>query len=290
MIRPLLKTVLLAVLLLIAVPASAQAPTLLELGQRVTGSAAAQGGDFHAFAAVAGTRLSVSLSLPGLGAVAIYDDQGEELAYAEGHDRVLLAHTLDEDGVYLLGVTRAAKGADYALALDGQVPRIAYVYDDEDSTAAKADGAPVATTPAAPPRFVADAAVWGVYAQLAGRRTVLKDAYRVAWVWQQQGQVLLELWLDKNEAVLYTSTITPTGVPGELQLHSDTMAGNIFDGRLDGAGNVTFSGRGLVKTPYQVSLLAGGVMEMRRVKVKDGVSKPMAMGGVRTLPLEPITP
>lgn len=287
---------LLGALSLFAASVLAQAPARIELGQRVSGTASSEGGEFYAFIGLQGTRLQAQLALPDtLGAVTLYDANGAELARAEGKGSALLSHTLEDDGIYLLGITSAAKGKDYALALDGQVPRIEFVYDDEDEGAdmesADIESAKEAPTPAAPPPFVADPAVWGVYARLAGRQSEKKeDRYYLAWVWQRPGEVLVEEWRNPDGSLAHTNTITPTGKPGELLQHSSYLAGKDWDGRLDAEGNVNYVGRGLLKLPYQLGIAADGVLEMRRIKVR-GDEVTVVPGGAQTRwVLEPLAP
>ncbi len=288
--RRLLRIGLSIALCLCAAYAFAQTPAQIELGQRASGTAAGEGGTFYAFIGLQGTRLQARLTLPdALGAVTLYGADGAELARGEGTGAASLSHTLQDDGIYLLGVTSAAKGKNYELALDGQVPRIEFVYDDENANA-DADAAKKApATPAGPPPFVADPAVWGVYAKLAGRQSVQKDdgTYRIAWAWERPGEVLVEKWLNPDGSVAHTNTVTPTGKPGELLQHSSYMAGKKWDGRIDAEGNVNYVGRGLLKSPYQLGLAADGAVEMRRIKVKNGEATVVPGGSQVRWSLEP---
>ena len=257
--------------------AQAQVPITLDLGGRVSGAASVPGGDLYMVFGVEGMRLQARLTLPGHGAVTLYDPDGAELARIEGEGSAELTHTLADDGIYLLGVTRAVAGADYALALDGQVPRIEYVYDDPAAAPmAVVPTAPVtmpvvpaapAPIPAAPtsPVFAADPAVWGVYAQLAGRRSVpVPGAYSLAWRWVRAGEELVEQWLDGTGRVVHASTLTPTGQSGGLLKKDSFLGGKEWDGTVEPDGSVTLVGRGLMKRPHRVGV-ANGVFEMRRV-------------------------
>jgi len=271
-----------------ATAVAAQAPARILLGQRVAGAAAGEGGDFYAYVGLQGTRLKAQLSLPGLGAVTLYGADGTELARTEGTDNVTLAHTLDDDGIYLLGVTRGGKGAAYTLALEGQVPVIAFVYED-DAKAVAGDATKVApATPAGPPPFVADPAVWGVYARLAGRTSVKKDhSYYLSWVWQRPGEVLVEEWRGPSDTVAFTNTITPTGTPGRLHQQSSYLGNKQWDGVITKDGGVAYVGRGILKMPYRLSLTADEVLEMRRVKVQGDEVTVTPGGALSVWPLVP---
>lgn len=263
-------------LCLLAASASAQVPERIALGERRSGTAAGDGGVFYAFAAVQGTRLQATLAMPELrGAVTLYGAEGIELARAEGEGTVSLAHTLDEDGIYLIGITSAEASKDYTLALDGQEPRIEYVYDEP--LLPSGEGAP----PVAPPvlnaspapvalasPFVADPAVWGVYARLAGRRSVPDpDRYDLTWTWVRPGEELLEEWRDTRGRVVSTIVIRPGGTPGTLQLRSSMLGGKEWVGRIGDGGHVTFVGVGLTKLPFVVEIAADGTYQLRRAKV-----------------------
>lgn len=292
--RRVLQVGVLATLCCFAAAVFAQAPAHIELGQRVSGAAAGEGGDFYAFVGAEGTRLKAGVTLPGLGAVTLYDSNGEELVRAEGEGSATLSQTLEADDIYLLGVTRAAKGADYTLALEGQVPRIEFVYDDADPGAdtgvAKAASAPASMATAGPPPFVADPAVWGVYARLAGRKTVQAEGipFLITWVWQRPGEVLVEEYRKPNGAMAWTNIITPTGTPGELLMHPST--GKDWTGRLDAAGNVDYDCKGWLCRSFQVGMAADGSMEVRRVTIRDGVVTPLVGGQVLNYPLAPEAP
>lgn len=257
--------------------AQAQVPATLDLGGRVSGAASVPGGDVYAVFGVEGMRLQARLTIPGHGAVTLYAPDGAELVRVEGEGSAELTHTLADDGIYLLGVTRAVAGADYALALDGQVPRIEYVYDDPAAAPVAAVPTAPATVPVVPaapitvpvvpaaPAFAADPAVWGVYAQLAGRRSVpVPGLYSLAWRWVRPGEELVEQWLNGSGRVVHASTLTPTGQPGGLLKKDSILGSKEWDGTVEPDGSVTLVGRGLMKRPHQVGV-ANGVFEMRRV-------------------------
>jgi hypothetical protein len=131
------------------------------------------------------------------------------------------------------------------------------------STAAAA-----AATPPPTPAFVADPAVWGVYARLAGRRSVeVPNIYTLAWVWTKPGEELVEQWLDPTGRAVHTNTLTPTGTPGQLLQQSSYMGGKQWLGKIGEDGRVTYVGQGLLKWPYLVEISPEGAFQMRRVKV-----------------------
>ena len=292
-------------LCLLSVGVAAQSPAQLALGQRSAGTTSTDGGEFHAFAAIAGTRLQLTLSLPAtLGAVTLYDQAGDEIARAEGRDAIALAHTLEEDGIYLVGITSAASGIAYTLALDGQEPRIAYVYDEPEPGAATLPA--VATSPPAPaqpgaletstpppvdpPAFAADPAVWGVYARLAGRRTASETSpYQMAWVWSRPGEELKEEWRDSQGKLGGTVVIVPTGQPGELRLRSGALGGKEWIGRVDEEGRITYVGSGLFKWAFIVDLPGGDVYRSRRTKV-DAEGRPTSIQPATERNLWPLVP
>lgn len=186
---------------------------------------------------------------------------------------------LADDGIYLFGVTRAQAGADYALELDGQVPRIEYVYDDAASPSALQSPAapPAPSIPQAPQAFAADPAVWGIYARLAGRQSVpVPGVYHLAWVWSRPGEELVEEWRDGNDRVAHTNTLTPTGRPGELRQRASYLGGKEWLGRVGEGGRVTFVGRGLLKAPFVVEISPDDVFQLRRAKV-DGNGEPTSV-------------
>lgn len=285
---------------LFAAPARAQAPAHIAFGQRLSATATTEGGEFWAFAGLQDTRVQVQLGLPGaLGAVTLYDANGEELARAEGEGIVSLQHTLPADGIYLLGVTSAVRGKDFALAFDGKEPEPmpepagadvaappalalapvpapgAATRATADSTApAPATASPPTTTPVTP-AFVADPSVWGIYARLAGRRTVeVPGIYWLSWVWSKPGEELVEQWLDGTGKVVHTNTLTPTGTPGQLLQHASYLGGKEWLGKVGQDGRVTYVGRGLLKWPFVAEISPEGVFQMRRAKV-DGEGNPV---------------
>lgn len=262
----------------VSVMAQAQTPARIELGGRANGAASAPGGDLYVYFGFEGTRLRARLTLPGQGAVTLYDPAGAELAHAEGEGSAELSQTLTDDGIYLLGVTRAQAGADYALELDGQVPRIEYVYDDAAPPSAVPPATSASPAPSVPPvppvppkpAFVADPAVWGVYARLAGRQSVpVPGAYYLAWVWSKPGEELVEQYRDATGRVVHTNTITPTGQPGGLRQRASYLGGKEWLGRVGEGGRVAYVGRGLFKVPFVVEVSPDDVFQMRRAKVND---------------------
>lgn len=56
----------------------------LDLGARASGSASTPGGDLYVVFGVEGMRLQARLTIPGHGAVTLYDPDGAELARSEG--------------------------------------------------------------------------------------------------------------------------------------------------------------------------------------------------------------
>jgi hypothetical protein len=267
--------------------AQAQVPARLELGGQVSGAASSPGGDLYVVFGVEGMRLQAQLTILGHGAVTLYDPEGAELSRVEGEGGAELKYTLADDGIYLLGVTRAAAGEDYVLALDGQVPRIEYVYDDPAATPVAAEPTPSVAEPApvpeppATPAFVPDPAVWGVYAQLAGRRTVpVPGIYSLAWQWVRPGEALVEQWVDGNDRVVHTSTFTPAG-PGKLHKKDDFLVGKGWDGTVESDGSITFVGQGIFMRPHQVGI-ADGVFEMRMVKKPGRPEMTVEPAGKRT--------
>jgi len=271
--------------------AHAQTPAVLDLGGQASGAASAPGGDTYLVFGVQGLRLQARLTLPGHGAVTLYDPDGAELLRVEGEGSAELAYTLADDGIYLLGVTRAVAGADYVLALEGQVPRIQYVYDNPATAPVTAEPTPPVTTaapvepvaePPKPAPFVADPAVWGIYAQLAGKRTVaVSGIYTLAWEWVRPGEALLEQWLDGAGKVKFTSTITLAGPPGKLSKKDDFLAGKDWEGTVGPDGDILYVGRGMLMRPHQVGI-ADGVYEMRMVKKPGQPDMRVEPAGKRT--------
>jgi hypothetical protein len=269
--------------------AHAQTPAVLDLGGQASGAASAPGGDTYLMFGVQGLRLQARLTLPGHGAVTLYGPDGAELLRVEGEGSAELKYTLADDGIHQLGVTRAMAGADYQLALEGQVPRIQYVYDDPaaapvaaaESTPAVAEPTPVPEPPKPAP-FVADPAVWGVYAQLAGKRSVpVPGIYTLAWDWVRPGEALLEQWLDGAGQVKFTSTITLAGAPGKLSKKDDFLIGKDWEGTVGPDGDILFVGRGMLMRPHQVGI-ADGVYEMRMVKKPGQPDMRVEPAGKRT--------
>jgi hypothetical protein len=268
--------------------ARAEVPATLDLGGQVSGAASAPGGDVYLVFGVQGMRLQAQLTLPGHGALTLYDPEGAELSREEGEGSAELKYTLADDGIYLLGVTRAVAGADYVLALEGQVPRIEYVYDDPVAAPGAVEAAPLVAEPTpvpevpAMPVFVPDPAVWGVYAQLAGRRTVpVTGIYSLAWQWVRPGEELVEQWLDGNDRVVHTSTFTPAGAPGKLHKKDDFLAGKGWEGTVEPDGSITFVGLGILMRAHQVGI-ADGVFEMRMVKKPGKPEMTVEPAGKRT--------
>jgi hypothetical protein len=286
-----LQVAWLLALCLLAGLAAAQTAAPIRLNQRVQGTVSADGGSFHAFAAVHATRVRLVLELPdALGAVTLYDGKGEEIAFAEGRGEVELLHTLAADGIYLVGVTGLEPGARYRLTLAAQEPRTVYLYDDvpEPIVDAWAEPARESATAAVTPerrqevpvtstffQAVADDAVdpatWGAYARLVGRRTAAPGRFRnqLAWTWARPGEVLHEDWYDSRGRHLGTVVITRGGQPGELLLRSGLFGDKEWRGRVDGDGSITFVGTRLTKLPFVVDLAPDGAYRSRTAKV-DG--------------------
>lgn len=271
MIGRLLWIVSLSILGAQPLPAASQTPLAIDYGQRVTASTLNDGGEFYAFAGLKDTRVRVQLALPGsLAAVTLYDQEGRELAHADGVGDVSLEHTLGSDGIYLLGVTSASKGQQFAVTLDGTEPE----YDPVPAPTPVAS----ATPPPETPRFAADPAVWGVYTRLAGRRTVdVAGSYTLAWVWSKPGEELVEQWLDGSGRIAHTNTITPTGKPSQLHQQGSYLGGKEWLGMVGADGRVTFVGRGLLKRPYVVDLSPDGQFRMLKAKV-DADGRPAWIG------------
>jgi hypothetical protein len=304
-----LQVAWLLALCLLAGLAAAQTAAPIRLNQRVQGTVSADGGSFHAFAAVHATRVRLVLELPdALGAVTLYDGKGEEIAFAEGRGEVELLHTLAADGIYLVGVTGLEPGARYRLTLAAQEPRTVYLYDDvpepivdawaeparESATAAVtperrqevpvarkkvlvtddptgADDAAGLGTGQAVADDAVDPATWGAYARLVGRRTAAPGRFRnqLAWTWARPGEVLHEDWYDSRGRHLGTVVITRGGQPGELLLRSGLFGDKEWRGRVDGDGSITFVGTRLTKLPFVVDLAPDGAYRSRTAKV-DG--------------------
>lgn len=260
MIGRLLWIVGLSILGALPLPAASQTPSTIDYGQRVTASTLTDGGEFYAFVGLKDTRVRVQLALPGsLAAVTFYDQAGGEIARADGVGDVSLEHTLGSDGIYLLGVTSASKGQQFAVTLDGTEPE----YD------------PV---PPETPLFAADPAVWGVYARLAGQRTVdVAGTYTLAWVWSKPGEELVEQWLDGSGRIAHTNTLTPTGKPSQLLQRGSYLGGKEWLGMVGADGRVTFVGRGLMKKPYVVDVSPDGQFRMLKAKV-DADGRPAWIG------------
>ncbi|GGD47824.1 hypothetical protein [Pseudoxanthomonas indica] len=283
--RALLRKLLVLAAVLASASAIAQTPQRIEMGQVTSGKAVGDGGSFYAFAGAMGTRLKVYLVVEGLAAVVLYDADGKELAAQQDNYGGILQHTLEEDGIYLIGISSARTDVPYTVLVEGQVPRIELVYDDEPAAAATdaltassataaitAVPAPAATSAEAKPAvFTGDPAVWGLYTRLVGRRTQAPEGrYRIVWRWQDPGKVLLEDWEDASGKVRYSNTITPTGEPGGIQMHTKYLGGKDWDGRIDADGNIHYIGKGLLKLPYRISLAEGDVFEMRREQNRGG--------------------
>ena len=217
----------------------------------------------------------MQLALPGsLAAVTLYDQAGAEIARADGVGDVSLEHTLGSDGIYLLGITSAAKGQPFAVTLDGTEPE----YDPAPAPTSAAASEAMGPSASATPVFAADPAVWGVYAQLAGRRTVdVAGTYTLAWVWSRPGEELVEQWLDGSGRIAHTNTLTPTGQPSQLLQRGSYLGGKEWLGMVGADGRVTFVGRGLMKKPYVVDVSPDGQFRMLKAKV-DADGRPTWIG------------
>jgi hypothetical protein len=280
MIGRLLWIVRLSILGALPLPAASQTPSTIDYGQRITASTLTDGGEFYAFVGLKDTKVRVQLALPGsLAAVTFYDQTGGEIARADGVGDVSLEHALGSDGIYLLGVTSASKGQQFALTLDGTEPE----YDPVPAPTPAAASEPMgptasATRPPETPLFAADPAVWGVYARLAGRRTVnAAGNYMLAWVWSKPGEELVEQWLDDSGRIAHTNTLTPTGKPSQLLQRGSYLGGKEWLGMVGADGRVTFVGRGLIKKPYVVDVSPDGQFRMLKAKV-DADGRPAWIG------------
>ncbi|UHQ18786.1 hypothetical protein LVB87_11395 [Lysobacter sp. KIS68-7] len=262
--RRLLSIFIVCLIAIVGASASAQSLATVDFGQNVSGLVSTEGGEFYAFAGLKDTKVQVQLDLPEtLGAVTLYDRNGDEVARAEGVGRISLLHTLSADGVYLLGVTSATRGTQFSLTLDGQEPDYGPATVDLASNASA---------------YAADPAIWGVYARLAGRRTeVVADSYTLAWVWTKPGEELVEQWLDGTGRVAHTNTVTPTGKPSQLLQRGSYLGGKEWLGVVGADGRVTYVGRGLLKKPYVVDVSPDGVFRMLRTKV-DAEGRPTWIG------------
>lgn len=115
----------------------------------------------------------------------------------------------------------------------------------------------------------ADPAVWGPYANVAGTQR-RAQTYIVRWHWAKPGAELVEEFVLRGSGTLdYSNVITPGPGPGQLRLVSSYMHKEWL-GTLQNDGSVLWAGSGLLKMPYRVSLAADGVVEMRRVKLRNG--------------------
>lgn len=275
MIGRLLWIVSLSILGALPLPAASQTPSTIDYGQRVTASTLTDGGEFYAFVGLKDTRVRVQLALPGsLAAVTLYDQAGGEIARADGVGDVPLEHTLGSDGIYLLGVTSASKGQQFAVTLDGSEPE----YGPVPAPTPAAASEPELTAPATRPPFAADPAVWGIYARLAGRRTVnVTGTYMLAWVWSKPGEELVEQWLDGSGRIAHTNTLTLTGKPSQLLQRGSYLGGKEWLGMVGADGRVTFVGRGLMKKPYVVDVSPDGQFRMLKAKV-DADGRPAWIG------------
>ena len=277
--RRLLSIFIVCLIAIVGASASAQSLKTVDFGQNVSGLVSTEGGEFYAFAGLKDTKVQVQLDLPeNLGAVTLYDRNGDEVARTEGVGRISLLHTLSADGVYLLGVTSATRGAQFSLTLDGQEPD--YGPAAAEPAISGDPPAPNAVDPAASNTlaYTADPAIWGVYARLAGRRTeAVAGTYTLAWVWTKPGEELVEQWLDGTGRVAHTNTVTPTGKPSQLLQRGSYLGGKEWLGVVGADGRVTYVGRGLMKKPYVVDVSSDGLFRMLRTKV-DAEGKPTWIG------------
>ncbi|MBB1059537.1 hypothetical protein [Marilutibacter spongiae] len=117
----------------------------------------------------------------------------------------------------------------------------------------------------------ADPAVWGDFAEVAGRTASGGErAYTLRWQWQVPGQVLVQEYLNPGDgSVANREEIQPGNAPGRLLLTSSVLGNKQWNGTLQADGSVLFIGKGLLKLPYRVGLSDDGAWEVRRVKL-DG--------------------
>ena len=145
----------------------------------------------------------------------------------------------------------------------------------------------------APAQPVADPAVWGIYAQLAGTTRQAADGYRLQWRWSQPGKELIEEYIAPSSGKLaYTSTITPGPTPGTLHALGSALGGKEWNGTLQPDGSVVFAGTGMLKFSYKATIGSDGAYEIRGVKLRDGlvVSTRELANSSRYLPLDVATP
>lgn len=234
-----------------------QEASILKLGEPVSGTASASGGDLYQFIALSGTRLQARLSLPGASFLTLYSPEGEELIRTEGDSNIELKATLNDDAIYFIGVIRAQPGAPYSLRVEGSAPAVV-----RDQTESASIAMPQAST--------ADLAVWGLYARLIGQSRQAVNGYRLHWRWEVPQKVLVEEWVvPATGKVAHTNTLRPGAAPGSLELEASHMGGD-RSGQVEEDGSVQYQGAGLFKGAYRVQLSPNGDFEMLSLKVRGG--------------------
>lgn len=116
----------------------------------------------------------------------------------------------------------------------------------------------------------ADAARWGIYAELVGTtRQAGERGYRLTWEWSRVGEELLERWsVPTTGATKFTQKITLGAQIGELVL--STWSGGTSDGVIQSDGSVLYRSRGRKNSYQHIGLSADGHLEQRVATVKDG--------------------
>ena len=253
--------------LLFSGPLHAQQTPTLKLGQSISGTAAAKGGDLYQFIGLAGTEFQAQLKLPGAGFLTLYSPDGEELTRIEGESNIELNAQLNENAMYFIGVIRKQPGTAYSLTLDGRIIEQANPLPKAAVTSASPEMPVVSASPAADP------AVWGLYAHLLGQSRQAPGGYLVYWRWETPQEVLIEEWINPvSSKVIHTHTLRPGSTPGSLELDASYFGGD-RSGEVIEDGSVDYQAKGFFHPAYRMHLSPNGDLEMQSVQIRDGITK-----------------
>jgi hypothetical protein len=236
-----------SLLLLLAAGASgavaAQSPEypMLQVGKEQTVRASgAAGGELFRFLALAGDRVSISVTADNNAALAIYGPDGKRIDADDGHKTLLAVVGAEKDGVYFASVVLRPVG-NYTIKLERY------------HTAA----------PAPPPRPSADPAVYGVFARLLGASVQgpKNSGLFYAWSLGTDGTIVQDR-ADVGERQI----IKPAG-PGRL--HMINSEGKVQEGVIAADGSVTWHWP-RASTGVRISLRDGAAHWEQVILEKDG--------------------